>query len=107
VRWRVAAGVTFLLAQLAWVAFGARPRLWAPFHEHARYSLHVTVDGGVFETRASLERYGLSTWHVQGDSAWETNELQFVKDAVSREREGTVELNATVNGERQPTWRFP
>ena len=44
---------------------------------------------------------------MQGDRAWETNELQFVKDVVSREREGTVELNATVNGERQPTWRFP
>lgn len=106
-RWRVALGVVFLVAQLAWVAVGLRPRLWAPFHEHATYSLHVTVDGRTLGTRESLERYGLATWHVAGDSAWETNELQFVKDVVSREQAATVELKARLNGVEQPTWRVP
>jgi hypothetical protein len=103
----VGVGIALLLAQLAWVVTGQRPRLWAPFHEHAVYSLRVRLADRELGTEESLQRFGLSTWHVRGDEAWETNDLDFVKHAASREREGTVELQATVNGERQPPWRFP
>lgn len=109
VSWRVALGVALLLAQLGWVLGGGRPALWAPFHEHAVFRLHVRLDGRELTTRESLERYGLSTWHVSDarDEAWETNDLDFVKAAVvARETEGEVELTAVVNGEPRAPWRY-
>lgn len=110
---RAALGVGFLLAQVAWVATAQRPRLWAPFHEHAVYSVSVQTAGGALDTRQALERYRLPTWHASRvrDEAWETNDLQHVKDVIAAheaETEGpvVVELRARVNGEDQPAWRW-
>lgn len=104
-------GVVLLLAQVAWVVAGKRPALWAPFHEHAVYSLKVEVDGRQLDTLQSLERYGLARWHASAarDEAWETNSLQFVKDAIVAHEAATsgpvrVELDAKVDGEAQPVW---
>jgi hypothetical protein len=109
-RWRALTAVVFLLAQVTWILSGRRPALWAPFHEHAVYSLHVTVDGRTLDTLQSLERYHLPKWHASAarDEAWETNSLQFVKDAIAaQEKEQVrVELRARVNGDAQPTWEF-
>lgn len=110
---RLALGLLVLLAQVAWVCAERQPALWAPFHEHAVYSLKVEVEGRQLDTMQSLERYGLAKWHASAarDEAWETNSLQFVKDAiVARESASTgaviVELRARVDGEEQPVWRW-
>ncbi len=108
---RLALGVLFLLAQLAWVVVGKRPTLWAPFHEHAVYSLEVTVEGRKLDTLQSLERYRLPKWHASAarDEAWETNSLQFVKDAIEAQEKARpvrVELRARVDGEAQAPWRW-
>ncbi len=110
---RLALGLVLLLAQVVWVCAERRPALWAPFHEHAVYSLRVEVDGRQLDTMQSLERYGLAKWHASAarDEAWETNSLQFVKDAiVARESASmgpvSVELRARVDGEEQPVWRW-
>lgn len=110
---RLGLGVLVLLAQLGWVLSGQRPALWAPFHEHAVYSLKVEVEGTQLDTVQSLERYRLAKWHASAarDEAWETNSLQFVKDTiVARESAGAgpvrVELRARINGEAQPPWRW-
>lgn len=108
-----ALGVVLLLAQVAWVVSGKRPALWAPFHEHAVYSLKVEVDGRTLDTAQSLERYQLAKWHASAarDEAWETNSLQFVKDVIEAKEAGStgpvrVELRARINGEEQPPWVF-
>ena len=110
-RVRALAAVLFLLAQVAWILSSRRPALWAPFHEHAVYSLHVTVDGRTLDTVQSLERYRLSQWHASAarDEAWETNSLQFVKDAIAAQEQAParVELRARINGEEQPPWVWP
>lgn len=110
-RWRGLAAVVFLLAQVGWILSGRRPALWAPFHEHAVYSLHVTVEGRALDTVQSLERYHLPRWHASAarDEAWETNSLQFVKDAITAQEQSAarVELRARVNGEEQPAWVWP
>lgn len=110
---RFGLGVVVLLAQLGWVLWGARPALWAPFHQHAVYSLRVEVEGKQLGTLQSLERYQLAKWHASAarDEAWETNDLQFVKDTiVAHEARGSgpvrVELRARINGEEQPPWRW-
>ena len=110
---RLGLGVLFLLAQLGWVLSGRRPALWAPFHQHAVYSLKVEVEGRQLDTLQSLERYRLPKWHASAarDEAWETNDLQFVKDIiVAAEAKTTgpvrVELRAKVDGEEQPPWRW-
>ena len=107
----LALGAVLLLAQVGWVVAGKRPALWAPFHEHAVYSLKVTADGRELDTLQSLERYGLAKWHASGarDEAWETNSLQFVKDTIEAHEQATtgsvrVELRARVDGEAQPVW---
>lgn len=104
-------GVVLLLAQVGWVAAGKRPALWAPFHEHAVYSLEVEVEGRRLDTMQSLERYGLAKWHASADrdEAWETNSLQFVKDTIVAHEAATsgpvrVELKAKIDGEPQPVW---
>jgi hypothetical protein len=100
--------VAFLCAQVAWVGAARRPALWAPFHEHAVYSLKLELDGRTLDTVQCLERYRLAKWHASAarDEAWETNSLQFVKDAiVTQEKSGRVELRSRVNGEEQPVWR--
>lgn len=105
---RVAIGVLLLFAQVAWVIAEKRPAMWAPFHEHAVYSLKVRVEGRELDTLQSLERYRLPRWHASAarDEAWETNSLQFVKDAIEASESGpaSVELRARVNGEEQPVW---
>jgi len=110
---RLIIGVLILAAQLTWVVSDRRPALWAPFHEHAIYSLRVNVDGGVLDTSASVARYGLPSWHLSAtrDENWETNSLRFVTDRIEAVEATTtgpvqVELRATVNGEEQPPWRF-
>ncbi len=106
-NWRLALGLTLLLGQLAW---RGRPALWAPFHQHAVYSLSVDVAGQHLDTAAALERYHLPKWHSapSRDENWETNDLQFVKDVIrAAETTGTVELRARINGEEQPAWRWP
>ena len=107
---RLALGVLLLLAQVAWVVSAQRPALWAPFHEHAVYSIKVEDRDERLDTRQSLERYRLSRWHssAERDEAWETNSLDFVKDAIdARERRpARVELRAKVNGEEQPVWTW-
>jgi hypothetical protein len=109
-RWRAWAAVGFLCAQVAWVLSGRRPALWAPFHEHAVYSLKVTTGTQTLGTVQSLERYHLPKWHASAarDEAWETNSLQFVKDAIAAQEveKVRVELRARVNGEAQPTWIY-
>jgi hypothetical protein len=113
VKARFGVGLLVLLAQLAWVVAGKRPALWAPFHEHAVYSLKVEVEGKTLDTVQSLERYRLAKWHASAarDEAWETNSLQFVKDTIVayERRSGApvkVELRARVDGEAQPPWRW-
>jgi hypothetical protein len=112
---RLVVGVALLLAQVGWLASGARPRAWAPFHEHAVYTLSVrTEEGDTLDTKASLERYQLPTWHVSvaRNEAWETNDLERVKDvivdfestAAAPARE--VVLRARVNSEEPPPWRW-
>lgn len=100
-----------LLAQVAWVASAQRPALWAPFHEHAVYSIKVEVEGAQLDTLQSLQRYRLPKWHASAarDEAWETNSLQFVKDAIDAQerRPARVELRARINGEEQPAWSWP
>ena len=108
---RLLLGVLVLFAQVAWVLAGKRPALWAPFHEHAVYSLKVEVEGRRLDTLQSLERYRLPQWHASAarDEAWETNSLQFVKDAIVRSEAASpvrVELRARVVGEEQPTWEW-
>jgi hypothetical protein len=109
-RLRALAAVVFLLAQVAWILAGRRPALWAPFHEHAVYSLKVTTETQTLDTLQSLERYHLPKWHASAarDEAWETNSLQFVKDAIAAQERDRVriELRARVNGEEQPTWTY-
>lgn len=111
--WRLGLGLLVLLAQLAWVLSGKRPALWAPFHQHAVYSLKVEVEGRRLDTLQSLERYQLPKWHASAarDEAWETNDLQFVKDTIvateARSRGPVqVELRAKIDGEEQPPWRW-
>ena len=105
----LALGAVLLLAQVGWVVAGKRPALWAPFHEHAVYSLKVIAEGRELDTMQSLDRYGLAKWHASSlrDEAWETNSLQFVKDRIEA-RETTspvrVELRAKLDGEEQPVW---
>ena len=108
---RLGLGVLLLLAQITWVASGKRPALWAPFHEHAVYSLKVEVDGKQLDTLQSLERYRLPKWHTSAarDEAWETNSLQFVKDAIAAQEVASpvrVELRARIDGEEQPLWKW-
>lgn len=110
---RAGLGLAFLLAQAAWVLTEQRPRLWAPFHEHAVYSLSVQAEGRALSTAQALERYRLPAWHASKvrDEAWETNDLQHVKDVIVAHEAGTrgevvVELRARVNGEDQPAWRW-
>lgn len=110
---RLALGLALLLVQVAWLVTGSRPTLWAPFHEHAVYSLAVTADGRTLDTKASLERYRLPTWHVTParDEAWETNDLQRVKDVIVAFEARSpgpvaVELRSRINGEEQPAWRW-
>ena len=110
-RTRLALGVLLLLAQIAWVIAGRRPVLWAPFHEHAVYSLEVEVEGRTLDTQQSLERYRLPKWHASAarDEAWETNSLQFVKDAIEAQERASpvrVELRARIDGEEQPPWKW-
>ncbi|MDP2273995.1 MAG: hypothetical protein Q8K32_24855 [Archangium sp.] len=108
---RLALGVLLLLAQVGWVVSAQRPAWWAPFHEHAVYSIKVEERGARLDTLQSLERYRLSKTHASAarDEAWETNSLDFVKDAIdARERRpARVELRARVNGEEQPVWTWP
>ncbi len=108
---RLGLGLLVLLAQVAWVVSAQRPALWAPFHEHAVYSIAVEERGERLGTMQSLERYRLSKTHASAarDEAWETNSLDFVKDAIdARERRpAQVELRARVNGEEQPVWTWP
>ena len=110
---RLGLGVVLLLVQLGWVIRGTRPALWAPFHEHAVYSLKVSVEGRQLDTVQSLERYQLPKWHASAarDEAWETNSLQFVKDRIEAyEAQSTgavqVELRARVDGEEVAAWRW-
>ncbi len=110
-HWRALVGGALLVGQIAWVLAGLRPRVWAPFHEHAVYQLAVERDGHRLSTRESLERYQLSTWHfnAERDENWETNSLEFVKDVIRRQEANgagplTVELKATVNGRVVPDW---
>ena len=113
VTWRVAVAAAVLFAQVAWVVAGARPSLWAPFHEHAVYTLHVRVAGQVLNTRQSLERYHLGAFHAspERDENWETNDLGFVTARIeavesARGEPVAVELRATVNGKPRPVWRW-
>ena len=110
---RLGLGVLFLFAQFGWVLSGKRPALWAPFHQHAVYSLKVEVEGKRLDTLQSLARYSLPKWHASAarDEAWETNDLQFVKDTIvafeSRSSGPVmVELSARIDGEEQPPWRW-
>lgn len=112
---RLAIGLALLLAQVAWLVSGARPRAWAPFHEHAVYTLSVlTKEGDTLDTKASLERYRLPTWHVSAErnEAWETNDLERVKDVIVDFEATTAApaewllLRARVNGEEQPPWQW-
>ena len=108
---RLGLGVLLLLAQITWVASGRRPALWAPFHEHAVYSLKVEVNGKRLDTLESLDRYGLPKWHASAarDEAWETNSLQFVKDAIEAQEGASpvrVELRARIDGEEQAPWKW-
>lgn len=108
---RLAFGLLVLLAQVAWVLSGQRPALWAPFHEHAVYSIKVETQGEQLDTQQALQRYRLPKWHASAarDEAWETNSLEFVKDAIdaSERRPARVELRARINGEEQPVWTWP
>lgn len=108
--WRLAAGVAFLGAQVVWRG-PLRP--WAPFHEHAVYSLQVDVKGQHLDTLAALERYHLSHWYYapSAQQNWETNELDFVKHVITATelRAGEpvqVRLEARVDGAPVPPWTF-
>lgn len=95
--WRVALGLAFFAAQLAWLW----PSTWAPFHEHAVYRLAMDVDGGTLGTKALLERFHLSTWHYAAarDENWETNRLDAVVDLIERARPpAPVRVEGSVNG---------
>lgn len=112
-KWRLTAGVVVLLAQVAWVLTGQRPSLWAPFHEHAVYTIEVRTGGQVLNTRQSLDRYQLSAVHYspERDENWETNDLGFVIARIEAVEAGQrepaeVELRSRVNGQERPLWRL-
>lgn len=95
--WRVALGLGFFAAQLAY----RWPATWAPFHEHAVYRLSMATDGGTLGTRALLERHRLPTWHWSAarDENWETNDLRFVVDVLERSRPpAPITIEGTRNG---------
>lgn len=110
---RFVLGLLLLAAQLGWVISANRPALWAPFHHHAVFSLSVDVGGQHLATKDALARYQLPAWHFAAarDESWETNDLQFVIDAIeAKESRGSgpvrVELRSRINGAPQPVWRF-
>lgn len=105
-------GIAFLAAQILSIGYARlipeRFFSWAPYDEHTRYRIEVTVDGRDLSPVEVQRRYKYRS------EAWEPRRIDNVFSIV-RQYESTygksdsalVTVTYSTNGEEERTWRWP
>jgi hypothetical protein len=87
---------------------GLRYLAWAPFHEPAKYRIHVRIDGRELSEDRVARRYGLPRFHRD----WQLNDIRNVLEVVeayesaARDR-AEVRVDFQRNGSAPEVWRWP
>ena len=112
-------GIALILGiQVAWIV--ARPlhehsyANWAPFHEHATYTVHAVVDGHLLTPAEVRERYGCYAhfYDVDRQQDWQLNRMSHVLHWIRRVEEhrseqAEITVHYRINGGAEETWQWP
>ncbi|MCB9676358.1 MAG: hypothetical protein H6737_14640 [Alphaproteobacteria bacterium] len=112
-----AVGVLFA-AQAVWIATGPlRPHSygnWAPFHEHATYTVDARIDGVRLDPAGVRARYGCYAhfYDAATDRDWQLNRMQHVLGWIERvERSSAhpaeVRVRYRIDGGPEQLWEWP
>ena len=108
----------FLAAQVAWILTGPwRDHSygnWAPFHEHATYTVEAVVDGEPLSPEQIRARYGCYAhfYDQETDRDWQLNRMSHglgwnrVVEAASPQQ-AEVSVRYRVNGGPEQRWTWP
>jgi len=105
-------GISFLVVQLALILYSRfvpeRFFCWAPYDEHSRYEVGVTIDGVPLgqEEVAKRYRYPARGWEPRA-MANIISQIRQYETTYGRDEAATVVLNYQINGHEWEAWQWP
>ena len=110
--WRIIAGVTFLLAQVASVTYARfvpqRFFCWAPYDMHTRFTVDVVLGGRQLSANEVARRYH---YHSRG---WEPRSIYNLQSMIrqyestyGRDEHAQVSMRYEINGHPPVLWTWP
>lgn len=107
-----AAGVAFLLAQVAGIAWARfvpeRFFCWAPYDEHSRFEVRVAIDGRPLspDEVSARYRYPARAWEPRSIHNIISQVRQF-ETTYGRDDGAEVVIEYVTNGRPKETWTWP